>query len=64
VRLPTIEAHYDGKRFQLSLAPDWLGDNPLTVEALKEEIKEWKKLGITLDIVALEHSDSDAELAA
>jgi exopolyphosphatase/guanosine-5'-triphosphate,3'-diphosphate pyrophosphatase len=64
VRLPPIEAHYDGKRFQLSLDPEWLADSPLTVEALKEEIKEWKKLGIALDIVALEHSDSDAELAA
>jgi exopolyphosphatase/guanosine-5'-triphosphate,3'-diphosphate pyrophosphatase len=64
VRLPPIEAHYDGKRFQLSLAPDWLAVSPLTVEALKEEIKEWKKLGIALDIVALEQSDSDAELAA
>jgi exopolyphosphatase/guanosine-5'-triphosphate,3'-diphosphate pyrophosphatase len=64
LRLPPIEAHYDGKRFQLSLAPDWLGDSPLTVEALKEEIREWKKLGITLDIVALEQSESSAELAA
>jgi exopolyphosphatase/guanosine-5'-triphosphate,3'-diphosphate pyrophosphatase len=63
VRLPPIEAHYDGRRFQLSLPPDWLDESPLTVEALKEEIREWKKLGIALDIVALEQSDTDAELA-
>jgi exopolyphosphatase/guanosine-5'-triphosphate,3'-diphosphate pyrophosphatase len=54
VRLPSMEAHYDGKRFELRLDPDWLAAHPLTVASFSEEVKEWKKLGMMLRIRDLE----------
>ena len=65
VRLPPMEAHYDGKRFELRLDPEWLVSNPLTVALLSEEVKEWKKLGITLrirDLEAVETREDQAEV--
>jgi exopolyphosphatase/guanosine-5'-triphosphate,3'-diphosphate pyrophosphatase len=64
VRLPAMEAHCDGKRFGVSVDPQWLVANPLTALALKEEVKEWKKLGVALEISDLEETDTDSELAA
>ena len=43
-----MEAHYDGKRFELRLDPEWLAAHPLTVASFSEEVKEWKKLGVGL----------------
>jgi exopolyphosphatase/guanosine-5'-triphosphate,3'-diphosphate pyrophosphatase len=66
VQLPLVGAHYDGKTFELSLDPEWLAARPLTTAALKEEVKEWKKLGVALQVRDLEkaEADADAELAA
>jgi exopolyphosphatase/guanosine-5'-triphosphate,3'-diphosphate pyrophosphatase len=63
VRWPLMEAHFDGKKFELSLDPEWLAARPLTAAALKEEMKEWKKLGVGLQICDLEEVETDAELA-
>ena len=54
VDLPALEAHCEGKRFGIRLNPSWLAANPLTAIALKEEVKEWKKIGVMLDVDALE----------
>jgi len=64
VRLPPFEAHCDGRHFMLALDPDWLGANPLTAAALKEEVKEWRKLGVTLAIAALDKIEVEGELLA
>jgi exopolyphosphatase / guanosine-5'-triphosphate,3'-diphosphate pyrophosphatase len=63
VRWPVMEAHSDGKKFELSLDPEWLAARPLTAAALKEEMKEWKKLGVGLQICDLEEVETDAKLA-
>ena len=63
VRWPMMGARYDGKKFELSLDPEWLAARPLTAAALKEEVKEWKKLGVGLQIRDLEEVETDAELA-
>jgi exopolyphosphatase / guanosine-5'-triphosphate,3'-diphosphate pyrophosphatase len=59
--LPAIEAHCKGSSYRLKLAPDWLRDNPLTAAALKEEVREWSKFGVTLDVKSLQDIETDAE---
>jgi exopolyphosphatase/guanosine-5'-triphosphate,3'-diphosphate pyrophosphatase len=58
--LPSIEAYYEGGNFRLELDPQWLRENPLTAAALGEEVREWKKLGATLEIKSLQEMDVDA----
>jgi exopolyphosphatase/guanosine-5'-triphosphate,3'-diphosphate pyrophosphatase len=64
VRLPAFEAHCDGRRFALGLDAAWLAASPLTAAALKEEVKEWRKIGVVLDIAALEEIEIEGELLA
>lgn len=64
VRLPTLEAHCDGRRFRVGLDPAWLTANPLSAVALREEVREWKKIGVVLDVEALEEVTSDDALSA
>ena len=64
VALPAAEAHCDGSRFTLGLEASWLAVNPLTAAALKEEVREWRKLGVSLEVAALDEVESDIELSA
>jgi exopolyphosphatase/guanosine-5'-triphosphate,3'-diphosphate pyrophosphatase len=64
VGLPPMEAHCNGRDFRIELDQEWLARNPLTAAALKEEVREWKKLGVALEIAALEQVDIEAELLA
>jgi exopolyphosphatase/guanosine-5'-triphosphate,3'-diphosphate pyrophosphatase len=64
VRLPILEAHCLGRDFELAVAPSWLSGNPLTAAALREEVREWKKLGVDLEVRALDEIDVEAETAA
>jgi exopolyphosphatase/guanosine-5'-triphosphate,3'-diphosphate pyrophosphatase len=64
VVLPAAEAHCDGSRFTLGLEASWLAVNPLTAAALKEEVREWRKLGVSLEVAALDEVESDIELSA
>jgi exopolyphosphatase/guanosine-5'-triphosphate,3'-diphosphate pyrophosphatase len=64
VVLPAAEAHCDGSRFTLALEASWLASNPLTAAALKEEVREWRKLGVSLEVAALAEMDSDSEFTA
>ncbi len=61
VRLPELEAHCEGKRFRIRLNTPWLAANPLTAVALREEIKEWKRIGVTLEVEALYEITSDVD---
>ena len=63
-RLPPFEAHCDGWHFKLALDALWLGANPLTAAALKEEVKEWRKVGVELEIAALDEVEMASELLA
>ncbi|HKB61136.1 MAG TPA: exopolyphosphatase [Gallionellaceae bacterium] len=51
INLPEMRGQIDDKRFRLSLAPGWLAQNPLTDTALQEEAKQWKILGVTMQVV-------------
>jgi len=49
--LPLIGAHFSGTKFHLSLPTGWLKLNPLTNTALDEEIKQWKSLGVSFQLL-------------
>ena len=51
--LPAMDVHASQTGFGLALEAGWLAKNPLTSTALKEEIREWKALGIELDLIEL-----------
>jgi hypothetical protein len=36
--------------YRVKLEPHWLAENPLTAALLREEIGQWRKVGITLDV--------------
>jgi exopolyphosphatase / guanosine-5'-triphosphate,3'-diphosphate pyrophosphatase len=63
VRSPAMGAHSDGTQFELSLDREWLAARPLTAATLKEEVKEWKKLGVGLRIRVLRGGVTDAASA-
>lgn len=48
---PDIDGQFNGKRFRLVLSRGWLEQNPLTDTALQDEAKQWKMLGISLQVV-------------
>ncbi len=64
VRLPALEAQCAGRDFRLGLEPRWVAANPLSTAALKAEIREWKKLGVSLEVRAIEEVETDAEALA
>ena len=49
--LPAMQGHFSGAKFHLILAPGWLTQNPLTDTVLQEEMKQWKELGVTMQVV-------------
>ena len=61
VALPAFQAKYQGAKFRLGIDPEWLARNPLTATALREEIKEWEKIGFELKIPGLEELLASAE---
>ena len=63
VALPSLQARAQGRRFRLALDPDWLVKFPLTVTALRDEVREWDKIGVELKIPRLDGLESGAELA-
>jgi len=51
VELPAMQGRFSGTKFHLVLAPGWLVQNPLTEAALLEEMKQWKDLGVSMQVV-------------
>lgn len=51
VVLPYLRVGFNGAKFNVSMESDWLRDNPLTEAALREEVKQWKSLGVPLQLV-------------
>ena len=49
--LPVLHSRFSGTKFYLSIDSDWLAQNPLTETALQDEVKQWKSLGVSLQIV-------------
>jgi len=59
--IPSIEAHCEGVNYRLKLDQEWLRANPLTAAALSEETREWRKLGVQLEVRSLQDLEIDAE---
>ncbi|MEO7623156.1 MAG: exopolyphosphatase [Gallionella sp.] len=50
ISLPVMQVRYSEREFHLAIEPDWLAQNSLTESALQDEIKQWKTLGVGLQI--------------
>lgn len=50
--LPVMRGRFSGTKFHLAINADWLAQNPLTETALQEEMKQWKALGMSMQVVA------------
>ncbi len=50
-RLPAMQGRFSGTKFHLILAPGWLAQNPLTDTALQEETRQWKELGVSVEVM-------------
>ena len=51
IGLPALRGSFSGTKFHLSIDAGWLAQNPLTETALQEEVKQWKTLGVSLQII-------------
>jgi exopolyphosphatase/guanosine-5'-triphosphate,3'-diphosphate pyrophosphatase len=51
VQLPVMKGHFSGTKFSLALQPGWRALNPLTDAVLQDEAKQWRDLGISLQIL-------------
>lgn len=48
---PAVHGRFSGTKFHLSLPRDWLAQNTLTETALRDETRQWKSLGISMQVV-------------
>lgn len=64
IALPPIQAKAQGHKFRLTLDLDWLLKNPLTVTALRDEVREWDKIGFELNIKPLQELEATDLIAA
>ena len=64
ISIPTITARYTGARFRVSLDRNWLARNTLTATALREEMREWQKIGFELKIPELDPASTTDYSAA
>ena len=51
IAIPAMQASFSGAKFHLALDHGWLAQNPLTDTALQEEAKQWKELGVSVQVV-------------
>jgi exopolyphosphatase/guanosine-5'-triphosphate,3'-diphosphate pyrophosphatase len=51
IALPDFHGYFSSNKFHLAIDAGWLSRNLLTETALQEEVKQWKTLGINLQIV-------------
>lgn len=55
IPLPVFQGHFSGNKFRLTIDAEWLSRNQLAATALQEEVKQWKTLGVNLQLMA-DHS--------
>ena len=60
VRLPAIHASKKKSTFTVELDARWLAANPLTAAELRDEIRNWNKLGIELSVPQLAEIEAEA----
>ena len=63
IALPVIQAKYGNARFRVALDAEWLSRNPLTATALREEIREWQRIGFELKVPELDEAIATPEPA-
>lgn len=63
VRLPAIQASKKKSTFTVELDARWLAANPLTAAELRDEIRNWNKLGIELSVPQLAEIEAEAVVA-
>ncbi|MDO8208270.1 MAG: exopolyphosphatase [Gallionella sp.] len=51
VLLPEMTASFNGTKYCLTMDHEWLKQNPLTEAALQEEEKQWKSLGVVMQLI-------------
>jgi exopolyphosphatase/guanosine-5'-triphosphate,3'-diphosphate pyrophosphatase len=51
ITLPVLHGHFSGTRFRLAIDADWLSQNQLTEAALQEEVRQWKTMSVSLQVV-------------
>lgn len=62
---PRVESARSGEnKFRLTIDPAWVLRNPLTNTVLREEIREWEKIGFDVKISGLYEVDDGAEIEA
>ena len=49
--LPALHGRFSGTKFHLSIDTGWLAQNPLTETVLQEEVRQWKTLDVSLQIM-------------
>lgn len=54
ITLPAMRGQLKSNKFNLTLPADWLAQNPLTETALQEEARQWKTLGVHMQLIASE----------
>ena len=54
-KLPEVNLGWHDSGFELAINNDWLSQNPLTETALQNEAKEWKSVGVKLEITSELH---------
>ena len=64
ISVPYIQVRAEAEAFRIDIDADWLARNPLTVAALRAEIREWEKIGFDVKISGLYDVDDGAEFEA
>jgi exopolyphosphatase / guanosine-5'-triphosphate,3'-diphosphate pyrophosphatase len=63
ITLPPLQARVQGQKMRLALNLEWLARNPLTVTALRDEVREWDRIGFELKIPGLDELETGTEFA-
>jgi exopolyphosphatase/guanosine-5'-triphosphate,3'-diphosphate pyrophosphatase len=63
VALPSLQARRQGRKFRLAIDAGWLRRNPLTVTALRDEVREWERIEFDFKIPELDEIEAGSELA-
>jgi exopolyphosphatase/guanosine-5'-triphosphate,3'-diphosphate pyrophosphatase len=64
IDLPRPVLKTENRRFRLALDRAWLQRNPLTVASLREEAREWERIGYELRVPGLEDAVAAPSAAA
>jgi exopolyphosphatase / guanosine-5'-triphosphate,3'-diphosphate pyrophosphatase len=52
INVPAMQGRFSGTKFHLVLSEEgWLAQNPLTDTALQEEVRQWKELGVSVQVI-------------